>query len=146
MVGVGLQTHFDFLLPKGYVDESGRLHRRGEMRLATARDEIEPLRDPKVAQNEAYLTVLVLARVITRLGEITDITPEVIEGLFAADLAYLQDFYGIANFGDQSQLVTEFDEDVDDVLDLHDMDEDASPVITTRRASVEEVLPSGTEA
>jgi hypothetical protein len=88
-----LQTEFPFELPKGLVDDSGGLHREGTMRLATAMDEILPLRDPRVRANEAYLVVLLLARVITRLGGLTAITPEVIENLYAADLAYLQDLY-----------------------------------------------------
>jgi hypothetical protein len=74
------------------------------MRLATARDEIEPLRDPRVKDNEAYLTVIVLSRVVTRLGSIGQVTPRTIEGLFASDLAYLQDLYAILNFGDPSAL------------------------------------------
>lgn len=89
----GFQTEIEFELPRGYVDSAGTLHRRGAMRLATAADEILPLRDPRVAQNEAYLTVIVLARVIVRLGELTDIHTGVIEGLFAGDLAYLQRLY-----------------------------------------------------
>ncbi len=89
----GFQTEIEFELPRGYVDSAGTLHRRGVMRLATAADEILPLRDPRVAQNEAYLTVIVLARVIVRLGELTDIHTGVIEGLFAGDLAYLQRLY-----------------------------------------------------
>jgi hypothetical protein len=99
-----LQTEYPFTLPKGYVDEQGRVYREGAMRLATARDEIEPLRDPRVRENEAYLTVIVLSRVITRLGNMTQITPKVIEGLFASDLAYLQDVYGAINFGDPAEL------------------------------------------
>jgi hypothetical protein len=87
------QTEIEFELPKGYVDEAGTLHRRGAMRLATAADEILPLRDPRVQQNEAYLTVIVLARVITRLGSLPDIHTGVIEGLYASDLAYLQRLY-----------------------------------------------------
>lgn len=89
----GFQTEIEFELPRGYVDSAGTLHRRGVMRLATAADEILPLRDPRVAQNEAYLTVIVLARVIVRLGELTDIHTGVIEGLFAGDLAHLQRLY-----------------------------------------------------
>jgi hypothetical protein len=87
------QTEIEFELPRGYVDSSGTLHRRGVMRLATAADEILPLRDPRVQQNEAYLTVIVLSRVLVRLGSLTDIHTGVIEGLFAADLAYLQRLY-----------------------------------------------------
>jgi hypothetical protein len=101
---MSLQTEFSFTLPKGLVEEHGGLHRDGVMRLATARDEIEPLRDPRVQENEAYLTVIVLSRVVTKLGAVTSITPKVIEGLFAADLAYLQDLYQIINFGDPSVL------------------------------------------
>ena len=87
------QTEIEFELPKGYVDDTGTLHRRGTMRLATAADEILPLRDPRVQQNEAYLTVIVLARVITRLGSLPDVHAGVIEGLYASDLAYLQRLY-----------------------------------------------------
>ena len=103
---MSLQTEFTFKLPKGFFDDHGGLHRDGVMRLATARDEIEPLRDPRVKENEAYLTVIVLSRVLTRLGTITQVTPKTIEGLFAADLAYLQDLYRIVNFGDPSVLET----------------------------------------
>ena len=89
----GFRTEIEFELPKGYVDDEGTLHRRGVMRLATAADEILPLRDPRVQQNEAYLAVIVLARVIVRLGSLQDIHPGVIEGLYASDLAYLQRLY-----------------------------------------------------
>ena len=87
------QTEMEFELPKGYLDDSGTLHRRGTMRLATAADEILPLRDPRVQQNEAYLAVIVLSRVITRLGSLPDVHTGVIEGLFASDLAYLERLY-----------------------------------------------------
>ena len=86
----GLQTEFPFTLPKGYVDDDGTLHKTGVMRLACARDEIEPLRDGRVKENEAYATVIVLARVV--------------EGLLAGDLMYLQDLYRIVNFQDPSIL------------------------------------------
>ena len=89
----GFRTEIDFELPKGYLDDTGTLHRRGVMRLATAADEILPLRDPRVQQNEAYLAVIVLARVIVRLGTLPDIHTGVIEGLYASDLAYLQRLY-----------------------------------------------------
>ena len=89
----GLQTEFEFVLPKGYVDREGNLHRRGTMRLATANDEIAPLRDMRVRENQAYLTVVILSRVITRLGTLTEISPGVVENVFSADLAYLQNFY-----------------------------------------------------
>ncbi len=93
----GLSTEFSFVLPRGYVDEDGRVHREGVMRLATARDEIAPLRDPRVQQNEAYLTVLLLARVVERLGSLDVVDPRVVEGLFAVDLAFLQDLYRRVN-------------------------------------------------
>jgi hypothetical protein len=94
-----LQTEFPFTLPRGYVDESGTLHREGVMRLATARDEIEPLRDARVKENEAYLTVIVLSRTMVKLGSLSQVTPKTVEGLFSSDLAYLQDFYTRINFG-----------------------------------------------
>jgi hypothetical protein len=96
---MSLQTEFPFTLPKGFVDKHGTLHREGLMRLATARDEIEPLRDARVQENEAYLTVIVLSRVITQLGTHPQVTPATIEGLFVDDLAFLQDFYTSINFG-----------------------------------------------
>jgi hypothetical protein len=99
----GFQTEIDFELPKGYVDEAGTLHRRGVMRLATAADEILPLRDPRVQQNDAYLTVIVLARVIVRLGTLKDIHTGVIEGLYASDLAYLQRLYENFNAGEDAE-------------------------------------------
>lgn len=92
-----LHTEFAFTLPVGYVDRSGTVHRDGIMRLATARDEIMPLRDPRVLDNESYLTVILLARVVTQLGELEQISTGVIEGLFAADLAFLQDLYRRVN-------------------------------------------------
>ena len=88
-----MKTEFEFALPKGYVDSDGTVHRDGIMRLATARDEIEPLREAGVRQNEAYLAVLLLARVVTRIGDLTEITPDVVEGLFAADFDHLQRLY-----------------------------------------------------
>ncbi|WP_017662937.1 hypothetical protein [Baaleninema simplex] len=87
------QTEFEFTLPKGYVDADGNLHRKGIMRLAKAIDEIAPMRDPRVKANAAYSTVIILARTITRLGAIEDISPTVIENLYACDLNYLQDLY-----------------------------------------------------
>jgi Phage tail assembly chaperone proteins, E, or 41 or 14 len=88
-----MRTEFTFTLPRGYVDGQGTVHREGTMRLATARDEIEPLRDSAVRQNEAYLAVLLLARVVTRIGEVTEITPELVETLYAADFDHLQRLY-----------------------------------------------------
>jgi hypothetical protein len=90
-------TEFAFELPRGYVDEHGAVHRDGVMRLATARDELVPLRDDRVRENPAYLTVVLLGRVVTRLGGITDVHPGVIENLFAGDLAFLQDLYRRVN-------------------------------------------------
>jgi len=88
-----LQTEFEFTLPRGYIDGDGNVHKHGVMRLATAADEIVPLRDSRVKANQAYLVVVLLARVVTRLGEMKEVNTRVIESLFASDLAYLQDFY-----------------------------------------------------
>lgn len=84
---------YEFELPRGYVDANGNIHRQGMMRLATALDEIEPMRDPRVQANEAYLVILLLSRVVTRLGNLQNINTQIIEGLYASDLAYLQDVY-----------------------------------------------------
>jgi phage FluMu protein gp41 len=89
----GLQTEFEFTLPRGYIDRNGTLHKKGRMRMATAMDEIAPLRDPRVRANQAYLVIILLARVITQLGDVEVIETGVIENLFSADLAYLQNFY-----------------------------------------------------
>ena len=89
----GIQLEYAFELPKGYLDSTGNCHRRGVMRLAKAMDEIVPMRDPRVRANPAYATVLILSRVITRLGTLSEISPLVIEDLFACDLDYLQRFY-----------------------------------------------------
>ena len=100
-----LRTEFSFTLPKGFVDDDGMLHRQGEMRLATARDEIEPLRDRSIqGPDDPYLTILVLARVITRIGSLESVSEREVERLFAADLAFLQDLYGLINFGDQADV------------------------------------------
>jgi hypothetical protein len=88
-----LQTEFSFVLPRGYVDRDGNLHRDGVMRLASAADEIAPLQDPRVQRNEAYMTVILLSRVVTKLGMLPDINPSVIEKMFAADVSYLQELY-----------------------------------------------------
>ncbi len=92
-----LITEVEFELPKGYVDTGGDLHRSGTMRLATAADEIYPLKDPRVRNWPAYLIIILLSRVVTRLGTLTDVTPGVIEGLFSEDLAHLQDLYNRLN-------------------------------------------------
>lgn len=96
---MSLETEFPFTLPKGYVDMYGTLHRDGVMRLATARDEIEPLRDPRVKENEAFHTLIVLSRVVTRLGSLDQVTPQTIADLFISDLTFLQDLYEAVNFG-----------------------------------------------
>jgi hypothetical protein len=88
-----LRTEFDFVLPRGYVDRAGTVHRHGTMRLATARDELVPLHDDRVRDNPAYLTVVLLGRVITRLGSVDDLHAGVVESMFAADVAFLQDLY-----------------------------------------------------
>ncbi|WP_438297654.1 hypothetical protein [Streptomyces sp. HUAS TT7] len=88
-----LQTEFSFTLPRGYVDSQGVVHREGIMRLATARDELLPLSDQRVRENPAYLSVVLISRLITKLGDLTDIHAGIIEDLFAADLAFLQKFY-----------------------------------------------------
>jgi hypothetical protein len=95
----GLQTEFDFELPRGLVDKRGNVHRNGRMRLATARDELLPLNDERVRHNPAYLTVILLSRVLTKLGtlEEEDVTVSTIENLFATDLAFLQDLYRRVN-------------------------------------------------
>ena len=90
---MNLQTEFPFRLPLGSVDQDGNLHRDGVMRLATAFDEIAPMKDPRVQSNPGYLVIILLSRVVTRLGELTHINPKVIENLYASDLSYLQDLY-----------------------------------------------------
>jgi hypothetical protein len=91
------KTEADFTLPCGYLDGDGTLHREGTMRLATAADEILPLKDARVQNNGAYLLIVLLSRVVTRLGAVTQVTPKVIEGLFSQDLAYLQRLYNELN-------------------------------------------------
>jgi hypothetical protein len=97
-----MQTEFPFTLPRGYVDAAGNVHRQGAMRLATARDEIEPLRSAEVRQNEAYLSVLLLSRVVTKIGDVSEVTPDVVEGLFAADFDHLQRLYERLNTDGES--------------------------------------------
>ena len=101
------QLEFEFTLPRGYVDSDGIVHRTGRMRLATAMDEIEPMQDPRVAANESYLPVLLLSRVVTQLGSLAAVSPAVVEGMFASDLAYLQDLYLRLNSPESVVVTTE---------------------------------------
>src|SRR3954452_11988350 len=119
-----MRTEIPFTLPRGLVDTAGEVHREGTMRLATARDEIEPLRDPEVRRNEAYLSVLLLSRTVTRIGAITEITPDVIEGLYAADFDHLQRLYERVNTDGEAVCVVhcpecahEFEVDLTDIED-----------------------------
>jgi hypothetical protein len=119
-----MRTEVDFTLPRGYVDGAGAVHREGTMRLATARDEIEPLREIDVRQNSAYLTVLLLARVVTRIGEITEVTPALVENLYAADFDHLQRLYERINSDGESvgvvscpQCAHRFEVDLTDIED-----------------------------
>lgn len=95
-----MQTEYEFELPKGYVDQNGDVHRKGIMRLATAADEILPMRDPRVQQNASYLTIILLSRVVTKLGTLSTVNTRVIENLFTMDLAYLQDMYQRINLSE----------------------------------------------
>jgi phage FluMu protein gp41 len=97
------RTEFEFTLPCGLLDDEGTLHREGVMRRATAADEILPLRDPRVVKNQAYLVVILLSRVITRLGSVDPITPKTIESLYATDLGFLQDLYNRVNRLDEAR-------------------------------------------
>ena len=101
---MSMDTEFPFTLPRGYVDGEGNVHREGVMRLATAFDEIAPMKDPRVQTNPAYLLVILLSRVVVRLGQVQHINPKVIEGLYACDLAYLQDLYRRLNENGHSRL------------------------------------------
>ena len=100
------QTEYPFELPRGYVDGTGMVHKKGIMRLATAADEIIPMKDPRVQQNPSYISIILLARVITKLGDLSHIDTRVIENLFTADLAFLQDFYQKINEMDSFSMKT----------------------------------------
>jgi hypothetical protein len=156
----GVRTEYEFVLPRGYLDESGTLHKRGTMRLATARDELQPLRDPTITgPDDPRLTILVLVRVVQTLGTLTLVTPHEIEGLFAADLAYLQDFYGVINFGSEEDIEAllaaqearvnppptrdRVTEPVAAPLDQSSPDAPADDRPASRRAAIEEVPSSG---
>jgi len=97
---MSFRTEFDFILPRGYIDQNGDLHTEGTMRLATAADEIAPMRDPRVQQNPSYLTVILLSRVVTKLGTLNAVNTKVIEGLYTIDMAYLQDLYQRINLSE----------------------------------------------
>lgn len=99
------QTEFPFTLPQGYIDPEGTIHRDGTMRLSTAYDEIAPLQDPRVQRNPGYLVIILLSRVITRLGTLQQINPKMMEGLFSGDLIYLQDLYQRINQNGHSRLL-----------------------------------------
>ena len=107
MFASGLQTEYPFTLPCGYVDERGTLHRRGVMRMATALDEVQPLMDQRVHRNQAYVAIVLLSRVLTRLGDISPVPVAVVEKLFAADFAFLQDLYIKMNDAGNGQAETE---------------------------------------
>jgi len=94
---MAFQTEIEFTLPRGFLDDGGMLHQDGVMRLATAADEILPLRDPRVQSNPAYLTIILLSRVITKLGSLPDVNPRIIENLYASDVSYLQTLYQKVN-------------------------------------------------
>ncbi len=96
-MGNMLQTEFEFELPRGYIEEGGEVHKKGTMRLATAADEILPMRDPRVQQNPAYLSVILLSRVITKLGNLSNIGTNIIEGLYTSDFDYLHNLYNRVN-------------------------------------------------
>jgi hypothetical protein len=136
---VTLGTEYEFVLPRGYVDHRGTLHKNGTMRLATARDELAPLRDPTISgPDDPRITILVLTRVVTRLGTLEMITSNDIEGLFAADLAFLQDFYGVINFGSQE----EYEALLEAQRQTPDMPKPVSPTAARAVASPAEPAPA----
>ena len=98
------KTEFEFVLPKGFVDKDGNIHRKGVMRLATAKDEVAPLQDYRVKSNEAYMTIILLSRVITKLGDLKNIDTATVEKLFSVDLDYLQRFYQKINSEESSTI------------------------------------------
>jgi len=101
-----LMTEHEFTLPLGYADSEGNLHKKGVMRLATAADEILPMKDPRVQQNPAYLSIIILSRVVIKLGDMPSITPKTIEGLYTADLNFLQDMYNRINQNGRNAIQT----------------------------------------
>lgn len=103
-MAITFQTEFSFTLPRGFVDASGQVHATGQMRLATALDEVESVQDPRVQQNEAFLPVLLLSRVVVELGDLPAVTPDVIAGLYVIDLAYLEDLYQRINSPEEMRI------------------------------------------
>lgn len=101
---MNLQTTYPFRLPKGYIDQEGNLHREGTMRLATAGDELSTMRDSRVKADESYTNAVLLSKVITSLGTLAQITPEVIEGLFVADMEFLQQMYDTINRAEKPKI------------------------------------------
>ena len=97
---MSFKTEYEFVLPRGFVDQNGDIHKEGTMRLATAADEIAPMRDPRVQQNPSYLTIILLSRVLTKLGTLNSVNTKVIEGLYTLDMAYLQDLYQRINLSE----------------------------------------------
>lgn len=98
------KTEFEFVLPKGFVDREGNLHKKGIMRLATAKDEIAPLQDHRVRNNESYMIIILLSRVITKLGDLKNVDTSTIEQLFSSDLDFLQRFYQKINSEESSDI------------------------------------------
>lgn len=103
---MSVKTEYDFSLPSGYLDAAGKVHRQGRMRLATALDEIESLGDPRIQENEAFLPVVLLSRVITRLGDLDRVTPQMVASFFVSDLSYLEDLYLRLNSSEKVILAT----------------------------------------
>lgn len=91
------KTEYEFVLPRGYVDKEGVVHREGVMRLANAKDEIVPLSDLRVQRNRAYLIIVLLSRVVTRLGTLAEVNTGIVENLFAGDLRFLEEMYNRIN-------------------------------------------------
>ena len=103
---MSFKTEYEFVLPRGYVDSEGNVHREGVMRLANAKDEIIPLNDLRVQRNRAYLIIVLLSRVISRIGSISDVNTGVIENLFAGDLRFLEEMYNRINEDEATVRVT----------------------------------------
>lgn len=101
---MNLQTSYPFRLPKGYIDGEGNLHREGTMRLATAGDELSTMRDPRVKADESYANAVLLSKVITSLGTLAQVSPEMIEGLFVADMEFLQQMYDTINRAEKPKI------------------------------------------